>query len=274
LLGRPEHGRFLLAPRAEPRRVERRYREGTLVLETEYETADGVVTVVDAMPPRDRVPDLVRIVQGRHGRVRMSNELRVRFGYGQFAPWIKRLAGDVVAVSGGDALRLSTPVETRNEGVMQTAEFRVSEGEQVPFVLTWFASHEAEPSHLDPSYLVSHTESWWRAWSERCTYEGEWRDAVVRSLITLKALTYGPTGGVVAAPTTSLPEQLGGVRNWDYRYCWLRDAAFTLAALRQGGYEQEALAWQQWLRAHRPQPTTIWRGRLSWYAAWLLRRVY
>ncbi len=279
LLGRPEHGRFLLAPRAEPRRVERRYRQGTLVLETEYETADGVVTVVDAMPPRDRVPDLVRIVQGRHGHVRMLMELTVRFGYGQFAPWIERLAGDVLAVSGPDALRLSTPVETRNdEGVTQTAEFTVSEGEQVPFVLTWFASHQREPPHLDPSYLVSDAERWWRAWSERCTYTGEWREAVLRSLITLKALTYGPTGGVVAAPTTSLPEQLGGVRNWDYRYCWLRDAAFTLAALRQGGYEQEALAWQQWLlRAVAGEPDAIQivygpggeRRLDEWEADWL-----
>ncbi len=161
-------------------------------------------------------------------------------------------------MSGPDALRLATPVETRDEGVSQTAEFTVSEGEQVPFVLTWFASHEPEPPHLDPSYLVSDTERWWRSWSERCTYQGEWRDAVLRSLITLKALTYAPTGGVVAAPTTSLPEQLGGVRNWDYRYCWLRDASFTLAVLRQAGYEQEALAWQQWLlRAVAGEPEAI-----------------
>jgi GH15 family glucan-1,4-alpha-glucosidase len=247
LLGTPEHGRFLLAPGMEPRRVARRYREGTLVLETDYETADGLATVVDTMPPREQAPALVRLVHGRRGRIPMRMELTVRFGYGQFAPWIRRSAGDLLAVSGPDALRLSTPVETRNDGACQTAEFVVTEGEQVPFVLTWFPSHEPEPPHLDPFYLISDAERWWRAWSERCTYEGEWREAVVRSLITLKALTYAPTGGVVAAPTTSLPAQLGGVRNWDYRYCWLRDAAFTLAALRQGGYEQEALAWQQWL---------------------------
>jgi GH15 family glucan-1,4-alpha-glucosidase len=247
LLGTPEHGRFVVTVRGGYERVRRRYRGRTLVLETDYATTAGEVTVVDVMPPGRGGPELVRLVIGRRGRVPMRMELAPRFDYGSASPWIERRAGELFAVAGPDTLRLATPVETRDEDGVQRAEFVVAEGQTVPFTLTWFESHGEEPPHADPVHLVADAERWWREWSERCTVGGRSRDPVLRSLVTLKALTYGPTGGIVAAPTTSLPEELGGTRNWDYRFCWLRDAAFTIAALRDGGYQEEALAWRQWL---------------------------
>jgi GH15 family glucan-1,4-alpha-glucosidase len=197
--------------------------------------------------PAGETVTFVRIVEGRSGHVPMRMELAIRFGYGLLAPFLQRVSDDLLAVSGPDALRLSTPVDVADNGGCAAAEFVISEGQRIPFVLTWFPSHQSDPVHLDPEYVVSDSERWWRAWVGRCTYEGEWREAVIRSLITLKALTYAPTGGMVAAPTTSLPEELGGSRNWDYRFCWLRDAAFTFNALHDAGFSEEALAWRDWL---------------------------
>ncbi len=263
LLGSPEHGRWQLAPEGEVRSVRRRYREGTMVLETEFETPDGVVTIVDFMPVRDRVADVVRLVVGKRGRVPMRMHLVLRPDYGSVVPWVRRQPDGLLAVAGPDSLQLRTPVELRGEGFSTVAEFSVAEGEQVPFVLTWFVSHEQGSPPLDVAEALGRTESFWRTWSDRCTEQGEWREPVVRSLLTLKALTYEPTGGIVAAPTTSLPEQLGGVRNWDYRYCWLRDATFTLLALVQSGYVEEARAWREWLLravAGRPSEISIMYG--------------
>jgi hypothetical protein len=233
LLGKPEHGRWLLAPAATSATTRRRYRDETLVLETDHETEDGSVTVIDTMPPTpaSRRVTLVRIVVGRRGRVPMRMQLAIRYGYGLLTPWLERVNADLLAVCGPDALRLATPVEVTDSNGSAEAEFSVAEGQRLPFVLTWFPSHEPGPPHLDAEHLVTETERWWRDWAQRCTYDGEWREAVVRSLLTLRALTYEPTGGLVAAPTTSLPELLGGGRNWDYRFCWLRDATFTLAAM-------------------------------------------
>lgn len=238
LLGSADNGRWLLAPTALPHAIKRRYREDTLVLETEYETDTGSVRVIDTMPPvpAGETVTIVRIVEGYSGRVPMSMELAIRFGYGLLAPALRSDGNDLFAVSGPDALRLSTPVDVSSQDGCAEAQFVVSVGQRVPFVLTWFPSRQLEPAHLDPEYIVADSERWWRAWVERCTYEGEWREAVVRSLITLKSLTYAPTGGIVAAPTTSLPEEVGGSRNWDYRFCWLRDATLALAALHDAGY--------------------------------------
>jgi GH15 family glucan-1,4-alpha-glucosidase len=247
LLGTPEHGRWLLAPAGASRSVRRRYRPDTLVLETEWETDTGAVRVVECMPPRVDVPDVVRLVEGRRGRVSMRMELVIRFDYGSIVPWVRRVPEGLSAIGGPDALLLRTPVETRGEDLRTVAEFTVSEGERVPFTLSWYPSHRPPPAPSDPVAQAADTEEWWREWCARCTYEGEWRDAVVRSLITLKALTYAPTGGLVAAATTSLPEALGGVRNWDYRYCWIRDATFSLYALMIGGFVDEAGAWRDWL---------------------------
>ncbi len=247
LLGRPEHGRWLLAPAGEVRRVRRRYRDGTLVLETEYELEGGAVTLIDWMPPRTDEPDLHRLVVGTRGRVQMRMELVIRFDYGAIIPWVRRVDGGIHAIAGPDRLLLRTPVELRGKDLTTVAEFTVAEGERVPFTLTWCRSHDPVPEARDVEESLRETTRWWEEWAARCSYEGPWRDAVVRSLITLKALTYAPTGGIVAAATTSLPEQLGGVRNWDYRYCWLRDATFTLYALMLGGYTDEARAWREWL---------------------------
>jgi GH15 family glucan-1,4-alpha-glucosidase len=248
LLGTPDHGRWQLAPVDPVGRVTRAYRGDTLVLDTTFETATGSVTVTDCMPVRTVRPDVVRLVRGVRGRVRMRMTLTIRFDYGSVTPWVRSEPDGLSAVAGPDALRLRTPVSLVGEGWTTTAEFDVVEGATVPFVLTWYPSHEPAPAPiLDPIRAVEQTCAWWEAWAARCTYEGEWRDAVMRSLITLKALTYGPTGGIVAAPTTSLPELPGGERNWDYRYCWLRDSTFTLAALMQSGYVDEARAWRQWL---------------------------
>ncbi|MGH7826409.1 MAG: glycoside hydrolase family 15 protein, partial [Candidatus Binatia bacterium] len=251
-------GRWLLAPQSEIRNVRRRYRDGTLVLETDYETADGAVTLIDCMPPRSREPDVVRVVAGRRGQVKMRMQLIIRFDYGSIIPWVRRIENGIRAVAGPDTLILNTGVDLHSENFRTEAEFTVSEGQRVPFVLTWHPSHDPTPAVIDAEETIAHTEQWWREWSGRCTYEGPWREAVVRSLITLKALTYAPTGGIVAAPTTSLPEQLGGVRNWDYRYCWVRDATFTLYALMLGGYIEEACAWREWLlRAVAGKPSQL-----------------
>jgi GH15 family glucan-1,4-alpha-glucosidase len=247
LLGSPDHGRWRIAPAEPVRRVTRRYREGTLVLETDFETDAGTVRLVDTMPPRGRAPDVLRVVEGVRGRVPLRMELVVRFDYGSVVPWVRRREGALLAVAGPDALILRTPVPTRGEGLKTVADFEVREGERVPFVLTWYPPYEPPPPPLDAKEDLEDTERWWRAWSSRCTYDGPWRDAVVRSLIVLKALTHGITGGIVAAPTTSLPEWIGGQRNWDYRYCWLRDATLTLQALLLGGFREEARAWRDWL---------------------------
>ncbi|MGZ3419775.1 MAG: glycoside hydrolase family 15 protein [Polyangiales bacterium] len=247
LLGTKDNGRFLLAPRGEIKRVSRRYRENSLVLETEMETEDGVVRIVDAMPIRGEYPDVVRIVEGVRGRVPMHLELVIRFDYGSVLPWVRTIDGRLHAVAGPDALVLVSAVPTRGEGFTTVADFVVEPGDRVPFVLTWHPSHLPTPENAEPFSAIEETDVYWRAWADRCTYRGPYREHVVRSLITLKALTYGPTGGIVAAGTTSLPEHLGGVRNWDYRYCWLRDATFTLYCMLHAGYREEAAAWRDWL---------------------------
>ena len=247
ILGDSRHGRWLLAPATPARQTRRRYRDGTLVLETEFITDTGTVRVVDCMPPWESIPNVLRLVEGVSGEVAMRMELIIRFDYGWVVPWVRRADGVLLAIGGPDALALHTPINVHGHGLSTVAEFTVAAGESVPFVLSWFPSHEAPPPAMDVTRLVADSETWWRTWSAQCTYQGPWREAVVGSLITLKALTYAPTGGIVAAATTSLPESLGGVRNWDYRYCWLRDATFTLYALLIGGYRGEAVAWRDWL---------------------------
>ncbi|MBX3200925.1 MAG: glycoside hydrolase family 15 protein [Labilithrix sp.] len=246
LLGTPENGRFAVHPVA-PARVERRYRGDSLVLETDFHTKDGTARVVDAMPIRGQYPDVVRVVEGLSGAVRMRVELVIRFDYGSVVPWVRKVSGRLLAIAGPDALVLTTPVKTHGEGMKTVAELTVHAGDRVPFVLTWHPSHEPPPPPVDGLRAVDETRSWWHAWAARHRARGPYRDAVVRSLATLKALTYAPTGGIVAAGTTSLPEQLGGTRNWDYRYCWLRDATFTLYALMHAGYTDEAASWRDWL---------------------------
>ncbi len=265
LLGRPEHGRWLIAPGGEPRAVRRRYRDGTLVLETEFETCDGAVRLIDFMrcPRRDERIDVLRLVQGLRGTVPMRMELVMRFDYGRIVPWVRRVDGGLRAVAGPESLRLRAPVELENEGFATRARFSVAAGQSAAFSLSWSPSHRALPEAPDAERALESTDAWWRAWSGRYAGEGPWRDAVLRSLMTLKALTYGPTGGMVAAPTTSLPERLGGGRNWDYRYCWLRDAAFTLYALLASGYIDEARAWRDWLLravAGRPEQLQVLYG--------------
>ena len=219
LLGTPEHGRWLLTPYDDITTVHRRYRGDTLVLETRYVTATGTAMVLDFMPPRDRDINLVRIVVGVKGTVRMKMEMTLRFDYGSIVPWVSHHRRLLKAVAGPDAVYLETAVELQGVGFSTVADFTVTEGQEIPFTLTWRASHDTPPKPLITERALSETVLWWKKWSSRCTYQGPWRDAVIRSLITLKALTYAPTGGIVAAPTTSLPELLGGVRNWDYRYC-------------------------------------------------------
>jgi GH15 family glucan-1,4-alpha-glucosidase len=258
LLGAPEHGRWRIAPSVPVQSVTRRYRGPTLVLETEFVTAHGTVRVVDCMPPRQIDPDLVRLVEGVDGDVPMSFELIIRFDYGSIVPWVRRLDGVLRAIGGPDALSLWSPVPTRGVGLTTRADFTVRPGDRLPFVAVWHPSHEATPTPVDGIAAVAETEQWWRDWAERCTYRGPWREQVLRSAITLKALTFAPTGGIVAAPTTSLPEQPGGVRNWDYRFCWLRDATFTLYSLITCGYMDEASAWRDWLlRAVAGEPSKL-----------------
>jgi GH15 family glucan-1,4-alpha-glucosidase len=258
LLGGPEHGCWRLAPRETTRAVRRRYRDGTLVLETDVETDTGAVTVVDGMPMRDGPPVLIRQVIGRRGSVAMRMNLVIRMDYGSVVPWVRRSARGIRAVGGPDALALTTDVPLHGEGLTTVSEFTVAAGERRSFTLAWYPSHEPPPPPVDPDAAIAEAEAWWRRWAERCTYEGPDRDAVLRSLITIKALIYQPTGGIVAAPTTSLPECLGSVRNWDYRLCWVRDATFALDALVLGGYLDEARAWRQWLmRALAGKPDQI-----------------
>jgi len=248
LLGDAANGRWLLRPDCEVERVERRYRRDSLVHELDFHTEHGVVRLVDFMPPRGADPDVVRIVEGIEGRVPMRMELVLRFDYGSVVPWVRRLDDDTrIAVAGPDAIALRTPVALRGENLSTVAEFAAEPGERVPFVLTWFPSHHPPPRAIAAEHALRDTCAFWGEWLRRCGYRGRYADAVHRSLMVLKALTYAPTGGLVAAPTTSLPERLGGVRNWDYRYCWLRDASFALAALIGNGFVEEAGAWRSWL---------------------------
>jgi GH15 family glucan-1,4-alpha-glucosidase len=248
LLGHPDNGRWLLAPDGEIRRIERRYRVHTLILETTFETADGSVRIIDFMPPRGKAPDIVRIVEGVSGRVLMRSELVIRFGYGHIVPWVRHVGDARLATAGPDALSFRTPVEVHGENLTSVSEFTVAPGHRVPFVLTWYPSHESPPEPVDAELALTETEMYWREWAASRGGDGEdYYEAVQQSLLVLKALTYDPTGGIVAAPTTSLPEQIGGVRNWDYRYCWLRDASLTLLAMLSAGYGAEAAAWREWL---------------------------
>jgi GH15 family glucan-1,4-alpha-glucosidase len=247
LLGEEANGRWRIAPTSGGRCTRRRYVENTLVLETEWETPSGTVRVVDCMPPRGMAPDLVRVVEGVDGRVEITSELAIRFDYGHVQPWIIVEGREVLAVAGPDALwlRASAPHE-ETEGKIVT-RFTVSEGERVPFVLTWTPSYGKRPLAIDGLQAVDDTKRFWSDWASAIAYEGRWQEAVRRSLVTLKGLTYEPSGGIVAAATTSLPETLGGSRNWDYRYCWLRDTTFTLGALLGAGLLEEAQSWQQWM---------------------------
>jgi GH15 family glucan-1,4-alpha-glucosidase len=280
LLGTEKHGRWLIAPAGAIKNTSRRYWDNTLILETRFETDDGTVAMIDFMPPRGNASDVVRLVRGISGRVKLRMELVIRFGFGADIPWVKKDADGtgLLAICGQDMVVLRTPVKTRGEDMTSVADFEVAEGETVPFVLTYGPSHLDVPQPIDPMQALKDTEGFWTEWSGRCTYDGDYRDLVMRSLITLKALTFQPTGGIVAAPTTSLPEKLGGARNWDYRYCWLRDATFTLLALMNSGYTQEAMCWHDWLlRAAAGAPAHMQimygimgqRRLLEWEAGWL-----
>ena len=247
LLGTPEHGHWSISPAEPIRSIRRHYRDGTLILETEFDTESGSAKLIDCMMTLQEMPELLRFVVGTRGQVRMKLELLMRFDYGSVVPWVRRTENGISAIAGPDKLRLRADVPLHSKNMKTAAEFTVAEGQQVAFNLTWYPSHQHEPVPINTSEAIKNTEQWWRAWSDRCTYQGEWRDAVLRSLITLKALTFLPTGGIVAAPTTSLPELLGGVRNWDYRFCWVRDATLTLQALLKAGYLEEAREWREWL---------------------------
>ena len=247
LLGGPDHGRWLLAPAAAAGRVRRRYVGHSLILETEFDTESGTVRLIDFMPLSDERWDIVRIVEGVSGRVKLRMDLAVRFDYGSIVPWAHRSEGKLLLTAGPDTLELASSVAVGGENLHSVAEFDVNAGGRETFVLNYRPSHLGNQAAIDPDRALAETAGWWENWSGRCAYRGRWRDPVLRSLITLKALTYGPTGGVIAAATTSLPEHPGGVRNWDYRYCWLRDATFTLNALLLAGYHREAAAWREWL---------------------------
>ena len=248
LLGGPEHGRWLLAPAGEVRSTTRSYHGRSLVLETVFATDDGEVALIDCMPPRDGQLEVIRIVEGRGGTVPMSMELVIRYDYGWIVPWVRRIEGSLQAIGGPDALRLFTPVELHGKDMRTVSEFEVHEGERIPFSLIWHPAQEEREPPDDPEQRLADAQRWWSGWAARSTYDGEWADEVASSLVVLKGLTYAPTGGLVAAATTSLPEQLGGPRNWDYRFCWLRDATFALLALLSAGYEDEAIAWRDWLQ--------------------------
>ena len=247
LLGEGKHGRWQLAPAGEVRAVRRAYRRDTLVLETEFETPDGVARVIDCMPVWNERTDVVRVVEGLRGRVPMQMELIIRPGYGAVMPWVRRVDDALLATAGPDSLELRTPVKIEGRDFTSVAQFSVAAGQRVPFVMTWFPSHEPRPLPVDAEAAIASTERYWHGWCEQCAYRGRWGAAVRASLIVLKALTYAPTGGMVASVTTSLPELIGGVRNWDYRYCWVRDATVTLYALMLAGYHDEARAWRRWL---------------------------
>jgi GH15 family glucan-1,4-alpha-glucosidase len=280
LLGDEENGHWRIAPAAAGGRpaTRRRYRGDTLILETEWDTPTGAVRLIDFMPHRGEAPDIVRIVEGLSGEVPMRFEMRLRFDYGHIVPWMQQLDGQVAGVAGPDSIWLRGSVPVEGKEFAHVAEFTISGGDRESFVLTWHPSHLDPPKPVDPELALAETEQLWGGWVGNCSYQGEYRDAVMRSLITLKALTYSPTGGIVAAPTTSLPEQLGGSRNWDYRYCWLRDATMTLEALIRSGYTEEAAAWRRWLIravAGSPEDIQIMYGvggerRLSeWEVDWL-----
>jgi GH15 family glucan-1,4-alpha-glucosidase len=278
LLGDKNNGRWLIAPVDASSRSSRRYRGDTLILETTFETATGAVLLRDFMPVRGKNSDVVRTVTGLRGRVAMHTEIILRFSYGSVVPWVTRCEGGIRAIAGPDMVVLHSDVPLHGSGLTTVAEFAVAEGESVAFVLTWGPSHEQAPAGVKPDGALASTERFWLEWSQRCRYNGEWWQPVVRSLLTLKALTYAPTGGIVAAPTTSLPEHLGGTRNWDYRFCWLRDATFTLLALMDAGFYEEASAWRDWLvraAAGSPSQAQIMYGLsgerhlLEWEVPWL-----
>ena len=280
ILGTEKHGHWKIAPSDDVTRISRRYWGDTLILETRFETKNGAVAVIDFMPLRGKASDVVRLVRGISGRVKLRMELVIRFGFGTDIPWVKKNEDGpgLLAICGPDMTVLRTPVETRGEDMTTVADFEVGEGETIPFVLTYGPSHLPVPEPIDPAQALRETQDFWTEWSSRCTYQGDSRDLVMRSLITLKALTYAPTGGIVAAPTTSLPEKLGGARNWDYRFCWLRDATFTLLALMNSGYTEEASCWHNWLlRAVAGAPAHMQimygimgqRRLLEWEADWL-----
>jgi GH15 family glucan-1,4-alpha-glucosidase len=263
LLGDERHGRWLLAPAGGVRRVTRRYRPGTLILETEFECDEGAVRLVDCMPPGDGTESLVRIVEGVRGSVPMRTQLVIRLEYGSTIPWVTNDYGGLSAVAGPNALRLWTPIEMRGEDWTSVGSFSVREGERVSFVLDWHASHLPAPDPIDAIHSTARTQRFWEEWSSQCSYQGEWAEPVLTSLRALKGLTYEPTGGVVAAPTASLPEALGGIRNWDYRFCWVRDAVLTLGAFMQCGYREEAEAFRRWMiraTAGRPSDLRIMYG--------------
>jgi GH15 family glucan-1,4-alpha-glucosidase len=279
LLGTAENGRWSIAPKDQSARITRRYRPDTLILETTFETAEGTATLIDFMPPRDGASDLVRLIVGEHGRVEFDTDLIVRFGYGRTVPWVTREEdGSISAVAGPDRLTLRTPVELEGADLRTGGSFSVLAGERIPFVLTYGPSNGPRPAHQDVEAVLADTETYWRDFADRCPAVGAWTSAVKRSLITLKALTFAPTGGIVAAATTSLPEQLGGTRNWDYRYCWLRDATMTLMGFMKLGYYEEAAAWRGWLLraiAGAPDQVQIMYGvagerqLLEWEVPWL-----
>ncbi|SCB46589.1 Glucoamylase (glucan-1,4-alpha-glucosidase), GH15 family [Bradyrhizobium shewense] len=278
ILGSDKNGRWLVTPAEDVTSISRRYLGNTLILETRFETNSGTVALIDFMPPRGKASDIVRLVRGVSGAVEMRMELVIRFGFGTDIPWVRRIDHSLMAIAGQDMTVLRTPVETRGEDLTTVADFEVKAGETVPFVLTYGPSHLEPPAPIDPEIALQDTENFWQDWCGHCTRDGDYQDLVMRSLITLKALTFAPTGGIVAAPTTSLPEKLGGSRNWDYRFCWLRDATFTLLALMNSGYTEEALAWHNWLlRAAAGSPANmqimygIWGQRrlLEWEAGWL-----
>jgi GH15 family glucan-1,4-alpha-glucosidase len=247
LLGTDEHGHWSISPAEPVRSVRRCYRDGSLILETTFETESGAVKLIDCMLPRTEMPELLREVVGVRGQVRMKLELVIRFDYGSVVPWVRHAENGISAIAGPDMVRVRADVPLHSENMKTGAEFTVSEGQKVRFDLTWYPSHEREPAPVNIDAAIEKTDKWWREWSDRCTYEGKWKEAVLRSLITLKGLTFLPTGGIVAAPTTSLPELIGGVRNWDYRFCWVRDATLTLQSLLHAGYLDEAREWREWL---------------------------
>lgn len=279
LLGDERHGHWKISPKEYSSGVSRRYRSETLILETRFETDDGVVTLIDFMPPRGKASDIVRLVRCESGRVKMRMKLVIRFGFGRHIPWVKRTVDNaLLAICGPDMVVLRTPVTTCGEHMTTVANFEIKEGETIPFVMTYGASHFDIPMAIDPEAALQETEAFWFEWSGRCTYKGHRREMIIRSLITLKAMIYAPSGGIVAAPTTSLPEKLGGSRNWDYRFCWLRDATFTLLALMNSGYYEEASAWHNWLLrsvAGSPSDMQIMYGILGqrrlteWETDWL-----
>ncbi len=258
LVGSAENGHWSISPAEQILSIRRRYRQGTLILETEFETKNGSVRLIDFMTPRTDMPLLGRSVVGIRGHVPMHLEFVLRFDYGSVVPWVRRTEEGISAIAGPDMVSLRTEIPLRGENFKTYAKFTVAEGEKVSFSMTWYPSHKNAPVPSDMEEAEKGTERWWRDWSDRCSYQGEWSDAVLRSLITLKALTFMPTGGIVAAPTTSLPELIGGVRNWDYRFCWVRDATLTLHSLLNAGYLEEAREWREWLlRAVAGKPSEL-----------------